>query len=227
MNKIKKKKFSEAFLRLHPLHRILIGVGVSAITFLLIPKHVISPILHVTLTWIAFSLTFLATSWVVLLKRTIEQIKRTTTEDDGSKSVVFIMILISSFATLFTVLLLMLSRGENTTQNILNVIASVIGMLLSWCMVHTVFTFHYAHMYYTEIKSEKKSYKGLDFPGSADPDYVDFAYFSFVIGCTFQVSDVVITSQKIRRLVFLHSLLAFALNTFVVALTINIIGGLR
>jgi len=44
---------------------------------------------------------------------------------------------------------------------------------------------------------------------------------------TFQVSDVNITSKTMRRLVLLHGLLSFLLNTFVVALTINMIAGLK
>ena len=67
----------------------------------------------------------------------------------------------------------------------------------------------------------------LDFPGNAKPDYLDFAYFAFVIGMTFQVSDVEIPSRTIRRTALAHSLLSFALNTFVVALTINLIAGLK
>jgi uncharacterized membrane protein len=45
------------------------------------------------------------------------------------------------------------------------------------------------------------------------------------MGCTFQVSDVEISSKEIRRVALFHGLLSFALNTFVVALTINIIAG--
>ncbi len=93
--------------------------------------------------------------------------------------------------------------------------------------MHTIFTFHYAHLYYDDInKDNKKVAEGLNFPETKEPDYIDFAYFSFVIGCTFQVSDVVITSPKMRRIVLLHGLLAFGLNTFVVALTINLVAGL-
>ncbi len=76
-----------------------------------------------------------------------------------------------------------------------------------------------------ENDANKDAY-GLEFPGNAKPNYLDFAYFSFVIGCTFQVSDVEISSPKIRRVVLFHGLLSFGLNTFVVALTINLIAGL-
>jgi uncharacterized membrane protein len=100
-------------------------------------------------------------------------------------------------------------------------------MTFSWIMVHSIYTFHYAHMYYNDHKiiPGQDAY-GLEFPGDAKPDYIDFAYFSFVIGCTFQVSDVEISSPRIRRVVLLHGLLSFALNTFVIALTINLIAGL-
>ncbi len=73
----------------------------------------------------------------------------------------------------------------------------------------------------------KNLQKGLDFPGKEKPGYLDFAYFSFVVGMTFQVSDVQITSRTIRRLVLAHGLISFFLNTFVVALTINIVAGLK
>ena len=56
---------------------------------------------------------------------------------------------------------------------------------------------------------------------SDDPDYRDFAYFSFVIGMTCQVSDVDVTSREMRRLVLLHGILSFGFNTVVLALTIN------
>jgi uncharacterized membrane protein len=83
-------------------------------------------------------------------------------------------------------------------------------------------------MYYDDAPDDQsKSAEGLEFPEEDCPDYLDFAYFSFVIGMTFQVSDVQITSRIIRKQVLLHGLLSFALNTFVVALTINLIAGLK
>jgi uncharacterized membrane protein len=67
---------------------------------------------------------------------------------------------------------------------------------------------------------------GLIFPGNESPDFMDFAYFSFVLGMTFQVSDVNITNSFIRRLALFHGLLSFVFNTAIIALTINIISGL-
>jgi len=98
---------------------------------------------------------------------------------------------------------------------------------VSWVLVHTLFTFHYANMYYFKLNDHKSDEASLIFPGKAKPDYLDFAYFSFVIGMTFQVSDVEIASQRIRRIALIHGLLSFTLNTFVVALTINLIAALK
>ena len=101
------------------------------------------------------------------------------------------------------------------------------GILLSWTLVHTTFCFHYAHLYYDNEKGTINNAEGLEFPKEKHPDYIDFAYFSFVIGMTFQVSDIEVSARKIRRLALLHGLLSFILNTFVVALTINLIAGLK
>lgn len=81
-------------------------------------------------------------------------------------------------------------------------------------------------MYYFTGKDDTPAGTPMKFPGEKKADYLDFAYFSFVIGMTFQVSDVEIASRSVRRTALAHGLLAFALNTFVVALTINLVAGL-
>ena len=58
------------------------------------------------------------------------------------------------------------------------------------------------------------------------PDYLDFMYFALVLGMTFQVSDVQITSRKLRRLATVHGLLSFLFNTIILALTVNLAAGL-
>lgn len=97
---------------------------------------------------------------------------------------------------------------------------------LSWVLLHTVYSIHYAHVYYGDSDEDKTADKGLDFPGKQQPDYLDFAYFSFVIGMTCQVSDVQITSKRMRQLALLHGVISFGFNTFILALLINTISGL-
>ena len=103
---------------------------------------------------------------------------------------------------------------------------SISGMVLSWVLIHTIFTLRYAHIFYDNNKEKPEIHAGgLEFPEDAKPDYLDFAYFSFVLGMTFQVSDVQVTSKRLRRLALLHGILAFGYNTIMIALTINLIAG--
>ena len=214
-------------LKMHPLQRILISIVFCVVAYFCMPSDA-SWLIKLTSLWVVFAATYLVMSWIILFTRPISEIRATASKDDGSKVIVFIMIIMSSFSSMFAVLLLIISKDARTSESSFFLPASICGMLLSWAMVHTLFAFHYAHNYYNNAQDDKtKPSGGLEFPGeNAKPDYIDFAYFSFVIGCTFQVSDVEITSRKIRRMAFLHQLISFILNTFVVALTINLIAGL-
>ncbi len=90
------------------------------------------------------------------------------------------------------------------------------------------FTIRYAHLYYIDAhKKNREDIKGgLIFPGGENPNYLDFAYFSFVIGMTCQVSDVQISSRQMRRLATVHGLIAFVFNTAILAVFVNIVAGL-
>ncbi|HVC18360.1 MAG TPA: DUF1345 domain-containing protein [Rhodanobacter sp.] len=101
-------------------------------------------------------------------------------------------------------------------------VVGVLSIVLSWLFLNTMFALHYAHGFYGDF-GEK--HEGLEFPGTQQPDYWDFAYFAIVIGMTFQVSDVQITSRYLRRVVLLHSVISFFFNVFIIAITVNIVAG--
>jgi uncharacterized membrane protein len=90
---------------------------------------------------------------------------------------------------------------------------------LSWAFIHTIFALHYAHEFYGE---RPDAACGLIFPGGEAPDYWDFVYFSLVVGMTSQVSDVAVTSRRIRRTVTAHGAVSFGFNAALLALTVNI-----
>ncbi|MHB9056049.1 MAG: DUF1345 domain-containing protein [Paludibacteraceae bacterium] len=213
-------------IEMHPLVRFFISLLPAIILYISVPAK-IDLLLKLVISWGAFALIFLILSWCVIFIRTVPQIKKKAPEDDGGVAFVFFMVIVSSFAGMFSVLLLLISQDSATNNNPLFIPACISGMILSWAMVHTVYVFHYAHEYYGINTRDASTHAGgLDFPGEKLPDYIDFAYFSFVMGCTFQVSDVQITSRRIRRIALVHGVLSFILNTFVVALTINLIAGL-
>jgi uncharacterized membrane protein len=105
------------------------------------------------------------------------------------------------------------------------VLALTVGatsVVLSWLFLNTMFAMHYAHGFYGDFGDK---HTGLEFPGTEQPDYWDFVYFAIVIGMCFQVSDVQITSKYLRRVVLLHSVIAFFFNVFIIAITVNIVAG--
>jgi len=100
----------------------------------------------------------------------------------------------------------------------------MVTILLSWAFMHTIFALHYAHEFYGEGRDTKVG--GLVFPGTGEPDYWDFLYFSLVIAMTSQVSDVQISSRSIRRLATIHGAISFFFNLTVLALTVNMVSNL-
>ena len=213
------------FLRMHPLQRVLFSFVMVVVAFFIMWGYQFDTIILCALLWSVFSISYIITSWIIFFTRPVAGIEKLANIEDGSRIFVLISVLVSSFASMFMVLLLMISAGKSSGQDTGHIILSITGMITSWIMLHTIFTLHYAHLYYSKIE-ENPTLSGLDFPEEKKPDYIDFAYFSFVIGMTFQVSDVQINNRIIRRTALAHALLSFALNTFVVALTINLIAGL-
>jgi uncharacterized membrane protein len=223
---LRSSAIANIFQRIHPIVRIVIGLVMAGVVFLLLKKEGRSNLVVGMCAWCVFSFTYLLISWIIIFSRRIEDIKKIARVNDGSQLFVALLIMASSFASLVIVMLLIVNPNPNHQQMIIFPL-SMASIILSWIMVHTIMAFHYAHKYYDDdSKGIHPEEGGLDFPGDDKPDYLDFAYYSFVIGMTFQVSDVEITSKKLRKLALLHGLIAFGLNTFVVALTINLIAGL-
>lgn len=120
------------------------------------------------------------------------------------------------------------SAAKNATPEHRDLLIALVAatLLLSWLVTQTLFAFRYAHEYYGVLAGTDRIEGGLSFPGDEPPDYWDFVYFAFVLGMTFQVSDVEITNRKLRRLATAHGLLGFLFNTVILALTINIASSL-
>jgi uncharacterized membrane protein len=125
---------------------------------------------------------------------------------------------------LSTVVLVALSNELHAAKvgGVLALVIGAISVVLSWLFLNTMFAIHYAHGFYGDFGDK---HTGLDFPETPHPDYWDFTYFAIVIGMCFQVSDVQVTSRYLRRVVLLHSVIAFFFNVFIIAITVNIVAG--
>lgn len=211
---------------LHPTKKLLFSLMLAVIIpFFLLNVDITARLI---LGWDIFCLGLLTLYWIVFFNTTHTHIRKQSAKDDPSRIIIFTIVLIGCTISMLAVVLLLTAKNENHAHKLIYVPLALAAMILSWLTVQTIFTARYAHMYYSNKKNDSSTYAGgLDFPGDNQPDFLDFAYFSFVLGMTFQVSDVEISSKKIRRLALLHGLIAFAYNTVIVALTINIIAGLK
>jgi uncharacterized membrane protein len=166
-------------------------------------------------------------AWKMMLGRPhgVEKMKwRSRLQDDGAL-VVLVLTLAATVASLAAIVLeLVRVQRLPGDQRLVPLVLAGVTIFFSWCFVHTAFALHYAHEFYVDRGPVGEP--GLAFPGAAPPDYLDFLYFSFVIGTTSQTADVSIVSHGMRRLALLHGIVAFVFNTTLLALTINIAAGL-
>ena len=113
----------------------------------------------------------------------------------------------------------LLPQGGSLGAEPLRALLCVLGVLMSWALLHTCYAMYYAHLYYRIPRKPG----GMVFPGEEEPAALDFAYFAFAIGTAFATSDVSVSSTKVRRTVLFHSVLAFFYNTTILALVVNLI----
>ena len=177
--------------------------------------------------WDAGMICFLVWTWMLMMQATPEMMRRYARQEDEGRVAILSLITAAACISLFAIGAILHDKGISSPLLILHLGLSILTIVGSWLLVHTIFTLHYARTYYQDHKtlSECKA-EGLDFPGEIEPDYWDFLYFSFVIGMTSQVSDVSVTSRTMRRLSLIHGVLSFFFNTTILAMTINIVAGL-
>lgn len=216
--------------RLDAHHKLYISLGITLMVFLATFGW-LSSANHFMVSWLTYAISSLTLSWITILTSHPAAVKQEAHDQDSSRTLVFSFAIAAAFASLFAIIILLQeSAGRSTPDLAYQIIIPSACVISSWCLVHTIFTLRYAHFFYGNIHPDDKDKKvkpgGLIFPEEDEPDYLDFTYFSFVIGMTFQVSDVQITSKRIRRLALMHGILSFAFNTIIVALTINVIAGL-
>lgn len=211
-------------------HRIVISLLVALAIWFGLRGHV-QPSTQFIVTWDVFGLCVLVLAWLTIITTPPEKLRARAQMQDLSHIVIFIFVLVAACAGLFAVGFLFFNKTVVMQRShfFIHLVMVLIAVICSWALVHTVFGLRYAHTYYGDPDGPtgpKSHAGGLDFPGDREPDYMDFAYFSFVIGMTFQVSDVVITSRDFRKLVLAHGMLSFGFNTVILALTINTVSAL-
>jgi uncharacterized membrane protein len=211
-------------------HR-LIAFGTSAVVALIV--HVIVPTwLHGVTRFVAAydagTLTLLGFFWLKSLRDDPRWTRARAALDDPGKNVIALIVLAAVIVGMVAAIVIIghgpqvRTEAEKWEAYVLGVAAIVIG----WFLVHTIYTFRYAHLYWYDDDGDGTACGGIKFPGTEEPSDWDFAYFAFCIGTSFAVSDPQVTETRVRREVIAHSIISFAYNSVIVGMVINLFAGI-
>lgn len=212
--------------QLHARPRLLTSLCVAILVFVLLPATVVPHVItRALLAWNVGACLYLLLAAVMLSRASQEHLCwRARVQDEGRIAVLAVTVL-ATLASLVAIFAELAAVKDMQGQvRIEHVALTVLTIVTAWCFVHLMFALHYAHDFY--LDRGRGGDGGLAFPGTTEPGYHDFLYFACVIGTSGQTADVSFTSRAMRRIGLLHCILAYAFNTTVLALTINIASGL-
>lgn len=203
---------------------IAIGLVVGAVSRFI--AH-LNPSTSAILGWDALCLAYIGLMMRNIGQRSPDEMRARAASDDEGRGTILILVLVAAVASVAAVALeLSLAKEAHGIERGVRVALAFGTVTASWFMVQLVFALHYAHGFYDRSEDGKADAGGLQFPGKEAPDYWDFLHFAVIIGVASQTADIAITSKRLRRLGTVHSLFAFAFNTVIVALTINLLASL-
>jgi len=180
--------------------------------------------ISIALSWALAGGLYLALTYIMMFFSNEANILALSKKEDDGAAVILLIIILAAAASLITIVIILSGIKALPIHLAIRHVLLVLGTyVISWFFVHTAFALHYAHIYYQEY--EKTSEAPLLFSSKLKPSYVDFLYFSMVIGMTCQTADVNIASSRMRLLVMFQGITAFIFNTSLLALAINLISG--
>jgi uncharacterized membrane protein len=166
----------------------------------------------------AFFLTYLTLTLAKISKLTKDYLKHHAAASDAPVLFIFAVTLaavVTSVVSLFIVINVKDSPGA------MRMALALSAVPLGWLTIHLMAAIHYAHLFWQPAQGQGVPRRGMEFPGTTEPEGWDFVYFAYVIGMAAQTSDVAISERHIRSFVLMHSVVAFFFNTVLVAATVN------
>jgi uncharacterized membrane protein len=176
----------------------------------------------VAMAFDAAAMVFLGSLLPLLRHATPDVMREHAAQNDANRTLILLVTSLLTFVAMTAI------SGElkgASSGDLISIAKLVVTLILIWLFANSVYALHYAHTYYTSNDEAEGDAAGIAFPGTKEPAYDDFLYFSCTLGMTFQTSDTDITTPGIRRIALLHSFFAFLFNIGVIAFTINLLGG--
>lgn len=202
--------------------RILTAICAGLVLFFLLPAH--EPLIQrILLAWNGGVALFLVLIGHWMRGRSAEQMLARYAEEDESAPVILVVVTAAAcLSVIAIVLLLSTARALAVEDRGPQFLLAAVTVAASWMLVPTIFALHYARLYYSAPATDRP----LAFPQTPMPVYWDFAYFSFTISAAAQTADVCTRNTPIRRLVLVHTIIAFFFNASILGLAINVAAGL-
>jgi uncharacterized membrane protein len=180
-----------------------------------------SVLIGVLIGWDFGALVYMIWLWVTIRHRNAHATAERAMTTDPDRAVTDLLLLSAAVASLVAVGFILVRAAQlQGSGQLFRVGLALVSVVVSWALVHIIFTLRYAHLYYDGEVG------GIDFNQSDRPSYVDFAYLAFTIGMTFQVSDTSLRSSAIRRTALRHALLSYLFGTGILATTVNLVASL-
>jgi uncharacterized membrane protein len=176
----------------------------------------------------AGTLVLLAFFWLRGMQSSAEATRLRAAQQDLGRNVIFFVVLGAVVVGLVAAIAIV-GHGPTVKTAIEKWEAYVLGVIaisVGWALVHTIYTFRYAHLYWYDDDGDGTACGGINFPGTTEPNDFDFAYFSFTLGTSFAVSDPQVTETRVRREVMVHSIISFAYNSVIIGMVINLLAGI-
>lgn len=162
-------------------------------------------------------------AWL-MLRASAARVRQIAEREDPGALVVLTVLSLTAVASLLAIVAeLVAARALPPVDRVTHYAVAGATVTGSWLLVGTLFSFHYANLYYRAPGHARP----LQFPGHSEAmDYWDFLYFSFTVAVAAQTSDVTVISSRLRRLVLVQSVLSFLFNAAIIGLSINLAAGL-
>lgn len=173
--------------------------------------------------WDGAVILFVTSVFLWMRRMNSEQMLSQYMEEDPSGPVILMIVTGAALASVVaTVELLATLRHVAHVVKVWHSVLAAATLIDSWLLVPTMFTMHYADMFYSAPPWERP----LSFPETKMPLFWDFAYFSFTIAAANQTADVLTTRISIRKIVIAHEIISFVFNASIIGFAINITAGL-
>ncbi len=202
--------------------RLLGALAVGVVLAWLAPFHLI-PLVRVLLGWDIAVWLYLFLVWIMMARASAIRVRQMAAREDENAVIVLTTVCVAAIASVAAIVL-ELATAKNlglgsSVQHLTFTAATVLG---SWFLIPSIFTLHYARLYYIASGKPPLAFPDVDL----EPDYWDFMYFSFTIAVASQTADIGLSSSSMRRAVLAQSVLSFFFNASILALSINIAASL-